>query len=60
MEPTCTNPYQVLNTRIDWIALKSPNAKAVSVTNIPVLSVGLNNIQTNISDHRPIAAKIAY
>ena len=60
LEPTCTNPYQVLNTRIDWIALKSTNAKAVSVANIPVLSVGLNSIQTNISDHKPIAAKITY
>lgn len=58
-EPTCTNPYQVLNTRIDWIALKSPIQTAY-VTNIPVLSVGLNNIQTNISDHKPIAAKITY
>jgi hypothetical protein len=60
LEPTCTNPHQVLNTRIDWIALKSPHAKAVSVTNIPVLNVGLNSIQTNISDHKPIAAKITY
>jgi len=59
IEPTCTNPYQVLNTRIDWIALKSP-VQGVSITNIPVLSIGLNNIQTNISDHKPIAAKIDY
>lgn len=59
LDPTCTNPYQVLNTRIDWIALKS-NLGNSSITNIPVLSVGLNNIQTNISDHRPIAAKIKY
>jgi hypothetical protein len=57
LEPTCTNPYQVLNTRIDWIAVKSTQA---SVTNIPVLSIGLNNIQTNISDHKPVAAKISY
>lgn len=60
LEPTCTNPYQVLNTRIDWIALKSSHAKNVSVTNIPVLNVGLNSIQTNMSDHKPIAAKIKY
>ncbi|MBS0655101.1 MAG: hypothetical protein JSR46_04935 [Verrucomicrobia bacterium] len=59
LEATCTNPYQVLNTRIDWIALKSKLQK-VSITNIPVLSVGLNSIQTNISDHKPIAAKIKY
>lgn len=59
-EPTCTNPYQVLNTRIDWIALKSGSAKPISITNIPVLSVGLNSLQTNISDHKPIAAKVTY
>lgn len=59
LDPTCTNPYQVLNTRIDWIALKS-NLKRASITNIPVLSVGLNSIQTNISDHKPIAAKVNY
>jgi hypothetical protein len=59
LDSTCTNPYQVLNTLIDWIALKSQSVKA-SITNIPVLSVGLNNIQTNISDHKPIAAKINY
>lgn len=58
LEPTCTNPYQVLNTRIDWIALKSP--LNTTITNIPVLSVGLNSMQTNISDHKPIAAKIQY
>lgn len=59
LEPTCANPYQVLNTRIDWIALKS-NVSNSSITNIPVLSVGLNNIRTNVSDHKPIAAKISY
>lgn len=58
LEPTCTNPYQVLNTRIDWISLKS--TLECSITNIPVLSVGLNSIQTNMSDHKPIAAKISY
>jgi len=58
LEPTCTNPYQVLNTRIDWICLKtSLNA---TIINIPVPSVGLNNIRTNISDHKPVAAKISY
>lgn len=60
IEPTCTNPYQVLNTRIDWIALKPGNTMSASITNIPVLSIGLNNLQTNISDHKPIAAKITY
>jgi hypothetical protein len=59
IEPTCTNPYQALNTRIDWIALKTDSIEA-ALTNIPVLSVGLNSIETNISDHKPIAAKVAY
>lgn len=58
LEPTCTNPYQVLNTRIDWIALKS--TQAIEVCNIPVMGVGLNSIQTNISDHKPIAAKVEF
>lgn len=59
IEPTCTNPYQVLNTRIDYIALKDTSGEA-SITNIPVSNVGLNSIQTNISDHKPIAARISY
>lgn len=58
IEPTCTNPYQVLNTRIDWITVKK--GSDISITNIPVLNVGLNSMQTNISDHKPIAAKIVY
>lgn len=58
LEPTCTNPYQILNTRIDWVAAKSNGE--VSVTNIPVLGVGLNSIQTNLSDHKPIAARIKF
>lgn len=60
LEPTCTNPYQVLNTRIDWIAVRSGEETKAMVTNIPVLSIGLNNILTNISDHKPIAAKVSY
>lgn len=59
LECTCTNPHQVLNTRIDWITVKN-GASQASIFNIPVLSVGLNNMQTNISDHKPIAAKIVY
>lgn len=58
LEPTCTSPYQILNNRIDWIAAKS-NMK-IHITNLPVLSVGLNNSRVNISDHKPIAAKIDY
>lgn len=58
LEPTCANPHQVLNTRIDWIALKADCP--ASVKNIPVLGVCLNSIQTNMSDHKPIAAKIVY
>lgn len=60
LEPTCTNPNQVLNTRIDWIALKANNLGKASITNIPVMNVGLNNLQTNISDHKPVAAKVKY
>jgi hypothetical protein len=59
LECTCTNPYQVLNTRIDWIAVKE-GASQAAIVNIPVLGVGLNCMQTNISDHKPIAAKINY
>lgn len=58
LEPTCANPYQVLNTRIDWIAVKDGSSQITSIVNIPAHGVGLNSIQTNISDHKPIAAKI--
>jgi hypothetical protein len=54
LEPTCSNPY-----RIDWVPFKS-SEKTCSIVNNPVLSVGLNNIRTNISDHKPLAAKICY
>lgn len=60
LDPTCANPHQVLNTRIDWIAVKPGQSPVASIINIPVLGVDLNNIQTNISDHKPIAAKITY
>ncbi len=55
LEPTCTNPYQILNTRIDWIAVKSG-----SISNIPVMGVGLNCPRTNLSDHKPIAARACF
>lgn len=58
LEPTCSSPHQILNTRIDWIALKSK--ESAKITNIPVSSVGLNSLRTNMSDHKPIAAKISY
>lgn len=60
LESTCANPYQVLNTRIDWIAIKAESPSVASIVNIPVMSVGLNNRLTNISDHKPIAARIRY
>lgn len=60
VDPTCTSPHQILNTRIDWIAVKSNKEIDASVTNIPVFGVGLNSIQTNISDHKPIASRIQY
>ncbi|HXF29232.1 MAG TPA: hypothetical protein VN457_05230, partial [Chlamydiales bacterium] len=47
LEQTCTNPHYVLNTRIDWIAAKTTGENKVKITNIPVLSIGLNTIQTN-------------
>lgn len=59
LEMTCTNPYQVLNTRIDWILFRS-NCENASIKNIPVLGVGLNSLQTNMSDHKPVAARIDY
>lgn len=57
IENTCTNPYLILNTRLDWIAVKG---EEIAINNIPVLGVGLNSIQTNVSDHKPVAAKISY
>lgn len=57
LSPTCTNPYFVYDTRIDWIAVKSISAN--QITNIPVQGVGLNNPQNNMSDHKPIAARIS-
>lgn len=59
LDSTCTNPHQVINTRIDWIAVQSLDTP-VKIHNIPVLGVGLNSPQTNISDHKPIAAKLFY
>lgn len=57
--PTCTNPVMLLNTRIDWIALKNRNTNA-SIKNIPINDIGLNDIYTNASDHKPIASVIKY
>lgn len=56
LETTCTNPHLIVNTRLDWIALKTK--EPASITNIPVLSVGLNQSRGNMSDHKPIAARI--
>lgn len=60
LEPTCTNPYYLLNTRIDWIAIKPNLNEKVGIANIPVQSVSLNCLRTNHSDHKPVAAKIRY
>lgn len=54
IEPTCTNPHLMLNTRIDWIIAKGN----LGITNIPVLGVGLNSLESNMSDHKPVAASI--
>jgi hypothetical protein len=60
IEPSCTNPYYLLDTRIDWIAYKEKGRVGSKITNIPVLGIGLNNVYNNMSDHRPVAAKITY
>lgn len=57
LDPTCSNPHFIFDTRIDWIAVKSSNP--AKITNIPVQGVGLNNPQNNMSDHKPIAARIS-
>jgi len=58
--PTSTNPNCCLDTRIDWIVVKEGNTPAVSVVNIPVDGVRLNDVSTNVSDHRPIASQVFY
>lgn len=58
IQPTCANSGFILNTRLDWLALKTE--RNASITNIPVLSIGLNSLETNMSDHKPIAAKVVY
>lgn len=60
IEPTCTNPHLLLNTRLDWIALKTSSMINATITNIPVMGVGLNSLQTNLSDHKPVAARIVF
>lgn len=55
-EATCTNPHFVMHTRIDWITVK---AKQAAITNLPVSNIELNSPETNISDHKPIAAQIS-
>jgi hypothetical protein len=59
IDATCSNPYMALNTRLDWIAIKGISGKE-KIVNIPVMNVGLNSPQTNMSDHAPIAAKIEF
>lgn len=58
LEPTCTSPWQIVNNRIDWIAIRSKN-RSMKISNMAVSGVGLNHPQNNISDHLPIAAKIS-
>lgn len=59
--PTCTNPYQILDTKIDWIALKQGKETDTAVVeNLSVEGIHLNEIENNPSDHLPIAAKISY
>lgn len=58
LEPTCTNPYLLIDTKIDWIAVKA--RQDVRINNVPVNNVCLNSIQTNMSDHKPIAAVVHF
>lgn len=58
LEMSCTNPISVLNTRIDWIAVKNKSSEQVEIVNLPVFNVGLNAIENNMSDHKPVAAKV--
>jgi len=60
LEPTCTNPHVLLNTRIDWIAVGQDSLEAPSIANIPIFDIGLNSFRTNISDHAPIATVVGY
>lgn len=59
LEPTCTSPWQILPTRIDWIAGKSSNT-LITLKNIPIEGVGLNDPYSNMSDHNPIATMISF
>ncbi|MCH9621556.1 MAG: hypothetical protein S4CHLAM20_09780 [Chlamydiia bacterium] len=56
LEATCTSPWQILNTRIDWIAIKSENQETIQ--NLPIKSIELNSHSSNMSDHKPIASQI--
>ncbi len=57
---TCTNPVHVLDTRIDWILCKSSDGSSLGIQNIPIPGVELNDLTTNVSDHKPIASMISY
>lgn len=58
--PTCTSPWQILDTRIDWIAVDNLMPLKTKIVNIPIHNVGLNSITTNISDHKPVASRIDF
>ncbi len=57
--PTCTNPHSLLHTRIDWIMVKAPH-NPCKIIGIEMKSIGLNEMYSNISDHKPIYSKIKY
>jgi exonuclease III len=58
--PTSTNPNYCLDTRIDWIAVKKGSIPSVLIENTPMEGVLLNDVTTNVSDHRPIASRVTY
>ena len=60
LDSTCSNPNLILNTKIDWILAKPETVDNFKITNISLAEIGLNSIETNISDHKPVAAKIMY
>lgn len=52
--PTCVNPLSILNTRLDWIAVKSKDGKG-TIENAQIKGVD----KMELSDHKPIAAMVA-
>ncbi len=58
--PTCTAQSYCLDARLDWIFVKPRNDLRVSIRNLPIDTVGLNDLRTNVSDHKPVASEVSY